>query len=395
MELFYKMIKVIEIILFVWCAAATLYMLVYAIFGLIYHKKNKKKLIHNDVDAPRVAVIIPAYKEDSVIVKTAEAALNQIYPVGKLQVIVVADNLQDITVVKLNRLPIKVIPVSFENSTKSKAINAALNSIPDYFDVVVILDADNIIRPDFIGLIAEAFKQGHKAIQGHRTAKNFNTPTAILDGISEEINNTIFCKGQQYIGMSSRLTGSGMAFDYPLFKELMASINAVGGFDKELELQLILSNAKIHYVPEAEIYDEKVSKSEVLTKQRSRWISSQFHYMKKYLPKGLVELVKHRNVDYFNKSFQLAIPPRVLMILLITIGFGLSMVGNHSTFPLAWIVLLAAYLSVFIIAFPTKFLTLKTLQLVYVLPMAIIKMIFSMPSLFTANKKFIHTPHGV
>ena len=63
----------------------------------------------------------------------------------------------------------------------------------------------------------------------------------------------------------------------------MADIDAVGGFDKELELKLIAADAKIHYVPSAMIYDEKVSNPDVMTKQRSRWISSQFHYMKKFL----------------------------------------------------------------------------------------------------------------
>jgi len=34
---------------------------------------------------------------------------------------------------------------------------------------------------------------------------------ALLDGISEEINNNIFRKGHQTLGLSSALIGSGMA----------------------------------------------------------------------------------------------------------------------------------------------------------------------------------------
>ncbi len=399
MEAIYFIFRSIEILIFVWCALVTLYMFVYATFSLFYKEKNNKKngkmKISNYSDAPRIAVIIPAFKEDSVILKTAESALQQTYPTGKFQIIVVADSLQRSTIWKLNQLPIKLLEVSFENSTKAKAINTALNSISQNFDIAIVLDADNIISSDFLQLMAEAFQQGHSAIQGHRMAKNLNSPYALLDAISEEINNNLFSKGQRYLGMSSRLTGSGMGFEFNLFKDLMSNINAVGGFDKELELQLIKSNVKIYYLDNANILDEKVCKKDVLAKQRTRWIASQFHYLKKYIVSGIIELVLNRNVDYFNKTFQLAIPPRVFMVLLLLIGTSLSLLNPTSDLFINWIVTFAIYLMVFIIAFPRKYLGLKLFSLCFAIPRAMLKIVFATPNLFSANKKFIHTPHEV
>jgi hypothetical protein len=40
--------------------------------------------------------------------------------------------------------------------------------------------------------INAAFEYDFIAVQGHRTAKNTNNSWAILDAISEEINNNIF-----------------------------------------------------------------------------------------------------------------------------------------------------------------------------------------------------------
>jgi cellulose synthase/poly-beta-1,6-N-acetylglucosamine synthase-like glycosyltransferase len=290
-------------------------------------------------------------------------------------------------------LPLNVLEVQFESSTKAKALNAALNYLPENFDMVVVLDSDNIIKSDFLTKMSVAFVQGHRAIQGHRTAKNFNTAYSLLDAVSEEINNHIFCKGQQYLGMSSRLTGSGMGFEYQLFKQLMSEINAVGGFDKELELKLISSDAKIHYVPSAIVYDEKVSKSEVMVKQRSRWISSQFHYMKKYLPSGIVRLFKNQDFDYFNKSIQLAIPPRMFMVLIVFFGAILSLASSNNSILYAWMILFSTYLMAFVIAFPRKFVGKQLFQLVFAIPNAFFKLVSSIPSMFHANKKFIHTPH--
>jgi cellulose synthase/poly-beta-1,6-N-acetylglucosamine synthase-like glycosyltransferase len=392
MEILITITQIIGMALFIWAAVATSYMFIYSVFGLLYTAKSKKNQTLNAV-APRIAVIIPAYKEDSVIVKTVESALKQSYPVGKYQVMVVADSLQRSTLYKLNHLHINVLEVHFENSTKAKALNEAMNHLSENFDMVVVLDSDNIIHPDFLSKMGEAYNQGHRAIQGHRTAKNFNTAYSLLDAISEEINNHIFCKGQQYLGMSSRLTGSGMGFDYQLFKQLMSEINAVGGFDKELELKLIASDAKIHYIPSAIVYDEKVSKSEVMVKQRSRWISSQFHYMKKYMPSGIVRLVKNQDVDYFNKSIQLAIPPRVFMVLIVLTGMGLSLFSKESTMLYAWILLSATYVMAFVIAFPKKFIGKQLFQLAIAVPNAFFQLISSIPSMFHANKKFIHTPH--
>ena len=392
METIQLILKLLSVSILVILSVSTLYMFVYSVLGLFYREKNKRVSANNSV-APRIAVIIPAYKEDSVIIKTAESALRQIYPVGKSQVIVVADRLQTSTIYKLNNLPLKLIEVNFENSTKAKAINTALNTISENFDLVVVLDADNIIGSDFLSKISHAFVQGHQAIQGHRTAKNINTGYSLLDAISEEINNHIFCKGQQYLGMSSRLTGSGMAFEFNLFKSLMSEINSVGGFDKELELKLISSEVKIHYVPSAIVYDEKVNKADALTKQRTRWISSQLFYMKKYLPTGIVQLIKNQNVDYFNKSIQLIIPPRLITVLMIMVGFGLSGLAASQSLINSWIVLSFVYIMVFVIAFPQKFIGRHLLKLLIVIPNIFIRFILSIPSLFSANQKFIHTPH--
>lgn len=392
MEILITITQIISLALFVWAAIATSYMFIYSVFGLLYTERRKKINI-KESQAPRIAVIIPAYKEDSVIVKTAESALRQSYPVGKYQVLVVADSLQRSTLYKLHNLPINVLEVQFESSTKAKALNASLNYLPENFDMVVVLDSDNIIQSDFLTKMSEAFVQDHKAIQGHRTAKNSNNAYSLLDAVSEEINNHIFCKGQQYLGMSSRLTGSGMGFEYQLFKQLMSEINAVGGFDKELELKLISSDAKIHYVPSAIVYDEKVSKSEVMVKQRSRWISSQFHYMKKYLPSGIVRLFKNQDFDYFNKSIQLAIPPRMFMVLIVFFGIILSVASQSNSTMYAWFILLATYIMAFVIAFPRKFVGKQLFQLVIAIPNAFFKLVTSIPSMFHANKKFIHTPH--
>mgnify|MGYP001800493375 FL=1 len=195
-------------------------------------------------------------------------------------------------------------------------------TIGDAFDVALVLDAVNVMEFDFIERINEAFNKGYKVVQGHRMAKNTNTPMAILDAISEEVNNHIFRKGHRVLGFSSALIGSGMAFDYHFFKSTMAEVNAVGGFDKELELKLLRDRNQIEYLHDALVLDEKVQKSEVFANQRKRWLSAQFVYFRRFAISGLRELVFRGNVDFADKVYQMVSPPRILLLGIVAMITG-------------------------------------------------------------------------
>jgi 1,2-diacylglycerol 3-beta-glucosyltransferase len=239
------------------------YALIFSIAGLWTQKQVIVDAQNLQSPFKRMAILLPAYKEDAVIVDSARRALTQAYPQQSYEVIVIADSLQPDTLLQLYALPVRVIEVSFDVSTKAKALNVALEQLHG-FDVAVILDADNVMAPRFLHLINIAFNQGWRAVQGHRMAKNKNTSIAILDALSEEIQNHILRKGHRSLGLSSALIGSGMAFDFELFRTLMQQIHTTGGFDKELEMRLLKQRIKINYLEKAICYDEKVQNLGVL-----------------------------------------------------------------------------------------------------------------------------------
>ena len=276
-------IQFIEYAFIAYFGFASIYIFVFSLAGLFYKKRKD-----NDSGKTRkFAILIPGYQEDEVIFEVAKSALQQKHPLNLFDVVVIADSFKQKTINALKTLPIKLIEVSFEKSTKSKALNRAMETIGNDYDIALILDADNIMEPNFVAKINEAFNKGYLVVQGHRVAKNLNTSFAILDAISEEINNHIFRKGHRALGLSSGLIGSGMAFDYLFFKRTMSNIKAVGGFDKELELTLLRDGNTIEYLNDAFVLDEKIQKSEDFGNQRKRWISTQVVYFKKYFLSGL------------------------------------------------------------------------------------------------------------
>ena len=109
-----------------------------------------------------------------------------------------------------------------------------------------------------------------------------DTPFAILDASSEAINNHIFRKGLNGLGLSCAVIGSGMAFRFNILKRILKGISATGGFDKVLQLQLVSENEFILFLDSAVVFDEKIDNSKGFYQQRKRWVSSQFVYLKKY-----------------------------------------------------------------------------------------------------------------
>ncbi len=400
MEYLIIIIRFIELILYIYLAIAALYIFIFSVAG-----KFKRASYNSNLNKYRkIAVLIPAYKEDNVIVDVAQQALKQSYPQKLYDLIIIADSLKQDTLNKLRKLPISLIEVSFKKSTKSKALNKAMDKIGDNYDIALVLDADNIMEYDFIRKINNAFNNAHKVVQGHRIAKNLNTSFAVLDAISEEINNHIFRKGHRMLGLSSALIGSGMAFNYTLFKKMMKKVNAVGGFDKELELNLLKNSIKIEYLEDALVYDEKVSKPQTFSNQRKRWLSAQFIYFKKYFFSGIYHLITKRNIDFFDKVYQMILPPRILLlgslIIITSINILISIfypkIGSVFLYfsPLNWITLLILTIVAFLLAIPSTYYNLKTLKAVFTLPKAFFIMFLVLFKLKNANKKFIHTIHN-
>lgn len=384
-----ELLNLILLLIFIACVPTVAYFMFFSISGHFY----KVKTYSNNGTFKKIAVLMPAYKEDAVILQTAKQALFQTYPSHRYDVIVIADSLQPDTIEELKKLPLNLIQVKFDVSTKAKALNEAFRQIQTPYDIAVILDADNVMHPDFLDKINKASVSGCYAIQGHRSAKNRNTKFAVLDAISEEVNNHIMRKGQVAVGLSSAVIGSGMAFSFLYLKQVMSEIDAVGGFDKELEMTLIDDNHRIEYLDDAIVLDEKVQKPEVFANQRTRWVAAQIVYLKKYWLKGLLNLLVGR-IDYANKVMHYALVPKVILLGVITMMAALNaVVPSIGPGAMLWIILGVVYLSSYAIAIPSNYWNKELLISVFTLPRTVFIMFIALFRIKNANKRFIHTPH--
>jgi 1,2-diacylglycerol 3-beta-glucosyltransferase len=379
----------------------TLHYLFYAVLGRLGRADDVAPTLHPFGGFRRIAVLVPAYKEDAVILDSVRANLKQNYPTDRYQLIVIADQFQPHTLDALAKLaetnPVRVLPVSFAVSTVTKAINAALATIsPDEFDIVMVSDADNHLAPDFLSRINAAFAAGWRAVQGHRVAKQANnseTRVAVLDAVSEEINNHITRRGYRVAGLSATIIGSGMAVETGLMQEAMSNLTTIGGFDKELAMKLAIDGHKIGYLEKAFVYDEKVAKRAVFENQRTRWIAAQYQFVADYFRPGMQNLLAGKWLSGIKLVQEMAVPKVLLLGILLLTTLVCAFVGYVPTLLLAISLLLLLCLSM-ALSIPTYLwqrLSLRDVVMVFALMVSFGKALLSMRKAF---KSFMHTPHN-
>ena len=384
-------IHIFEIILWFIIAGSVAYVVFFAIISLFYEKEDRIA-IHAAALSDhlnRFLILYPAYKEDKVIFNAVKQFLQQDYPKELYTVIVISDHMQPETNEQLSKLPITLLQPTFEKSSKAKAMQFAIDNVKDDFDNVIILDADNVVRPEFLSQL-NVLCSVYDAIQCHRCAKNANNDVAVLDGASEEINNTIFRKAHNRLGLSSALIGSGMCFKYDLFKENVFKLNTAGE-DREMEALLLNQGVFIKYAPDIHVFDEKVSNQDNFQRQRMRWMTAQVQSLLSQLPL-VPNAIIHGNINFVDKAIQQALIPRSILIVLLG-GISVLMTLLIPEWCEKWWFLLGLLSISLFIALPSQ-LRIRSFAKVFAIPGLVLRMFKNILHIDHKNTDFIHTEHN-
>lgn len=378
-------LKTINWIFLVILGFPALYMFYYALCSKFFTQKNAVK----GKRMRRFAVLIPAYKSDTCIMSTALAAKNQYYPINKFRVVVIADSMKPDTVETLRSHGIEVVEVSFEQSSKAKSLQAGMDFLgADAADIVTILDADNIVNEDYLASLDDCFENGAQAVQSHRTAKNTDTPVAIIDAAAEEINNSIFRKGHCATGLNSALIGSGMAFPYTWFGSKVKNFKTTGE-DKEIELALLIDGVSVSYADNILVLDEKTRTEDNYARQHRRWIGSQYNLFGGAIKDLSAAKMK---LGYFDKLLQWIMPPRMIIMGVLPAMAIISSIFNFSNSMFWWGAVILLVLSM-LLGIPGSMLNAGLLKALTKVPVLAFSSIASIFHLKGTKDNFIHTDH--
>ncbi|MEO1627687.1 MAG: glycosyltransferase [Bacteroidota bacterium] len=284
---------------------------------------------------------------------------------------------------------------------KAKSIIHAIENFRRPHEYCVVFDADNLAHPDFLKEINVYVNNGHRTIQGQRTAKNLDTVYACADSTGEFFKNYVERYAPYLIGTSSVISGSGMAVETELYKAYLNSPEIQQGKekwkkmlqeDKILQNFLLLQNERITYAWNAIVYDEKVTTAEQVETQRSRWLFSYFQNLPNssgILLRGIGGL--SWNQFYFG-LITLSPPLFILLgssLLLAVVAFfvqpwlSLALVGGVGIFGLT--ILWSLYLSK---------VPRKIWEALWGLPLFAWNQFTALTKMGNPNKNFKHTEHN-
>jgi peptidoglycan/xylan/chitin deacetylase (PgdA/CDA1 family)/GT2 family glycosyltransferase len=224
-------------------------------------------------------VVIPAHNEERVIAKTL-AALELARGPG-VEVIVVDDGSRDATAEIAGSFPVRVIRQP--RGGKAAALNTGI--VAARGEVIVVLDADTVLDPDFLDAVGPHFADSAVgAVAGNVKVGNRRSLLARMQALEYIVSLDLDRRTQDVLGVVAVVPGAAGAFR-------RAALIDVGGYpsetlveDADLTIALLRGRWRIHYEPAAVAWTEAPETVRDVLRQRRRWAYGNVEVLAKHAP---------------------------------------------------------------------------------------------------------------
>ena len=249
----------------------------------------KKPKAHREPKPHRFAVLIAARNERSVIGELIDSINVQDYPAHLINIFVIADNCTDDTaLIAQEHGAVVYTRRDSLHVGKGYALNFLLEQIArDYpagfFDAFLVLDADNVIAPNYITEMNKTFSDGYGIITSYRNSKNYGD-NWISAGYA-----LWFLREARYLNNARMLLGSSCAVSGTGFLFSREILERCGGWnffllteDIEFSIDNVVRGEKIGYCGTAVLYDEQPTSFRQSWRQRLRWSRGYLQVFSRY-----------------------------------------------------------------------------------------------------------------
>ncbi|MEO7714343.1 MAG: glycosyltransferase [Gemmatimonadaceae bacterium] len=284
-----------------------------------YRPRAADKLGHNEGGAPtalpRVSVIIPAYNEEKVVVKTVTSVLEQDYA-GELEIVVVDDGSPDATYQVANdafgnhpRITVLTKP----NGGKASALNEGVRWARG--DIVIGLDADTVFLPDTVTrLVAPMTDPRVGAVAGNAKVGNRVNLVTRWQAVEYVTSQNLDRRAFALLDCITVVPGAVGAWRRDLVRQAGGFSHDTLAEDQDLTLAIRRLGYRVAYADAAVAYTEAPDTLRGLAKQRFRWSFGTLQCMWKHRdallrPRyGTLGMVAMPNVWIFQLGFAAVSP---------------------------------------------------------------------------------------
>ena len=323
---------------FIWACsllmtAYTAYFFLTALFSL-----KKPRAYPRREPKARFAVLIAARNEEAVIGGLVESLLRQNYPRELYDVIVVPNNCTDHTALAAARAGASVLDCTVPTSTKGEVLDFALGRLfrrEKEYDAVCVFDADNLVHPDFLQRMNDAWQAGARVAQGYRDSKN--PADSLISGcysIYYWMVNRFYSQARFNLGLGAIINGSGFMVSAKMLRRQGGWKTATITEDIEFSALCALRGERIWWVPEAVTFDEQPLTFAQSWKQRKRWSTGMIQCMERYALPLLARSARGSRLSFDSLMFFLLPVIQVLGLLAMGGSFLFDLLGvSYGLFP--------------------------------------------------------------
>ena len=237
--------------------------------------KRKKFTCRNENH--RIAVLIAARNEENVIGQLLDSIHAQKnYPMDHVDIYVGADNCTDDTA----RVARERGAIVFERHDtvhvgKGYVLNEMLKRIKrpgrKHYDAYLVLDADNILDPNFISEIEKVYSSGFEIVTCYRNSKNFGSSWISAANATWYLREARFLNNARNICKTScAVSGSGYLISASVIEGMHGWQFHTLTEDIQFTTFCAIHGIRIGYAP-AEFFDEQPVTFKASWKQRMRW----------------------------------------------------------------------------------------------------------------------------
>ena len=280
---------------------------------------------------PRYVVLIPAHNEAQIIGETVRQALRQLAADARL--LVVADNCVDDTARLAREAGAEVIE-RHDPTLRAKGYALAhgiahLRHRPP--QAVIVMDADCRAEDGAFDVLARHTVATMRPVQSvFRMLPPAGAGRRLgMAAFAWAVRNHLRPAGLARLSLPCQLTGSGMAFAWPLLHRVdFATGNLVE--DLHLGLQFARNGTAPTFQQAAIVTSQFAESREGQDSQRRRWEHGQLELIARHAPPLLWESLRRRNFALFVLVCDLCVPPLALLAI------GIACYGIVGAALLAW-----------------------------------------------------------
>lgn len=277
-----------------------LYGLYFGAIGVFGMLKRKKRPI-TAAPQKRIAALIAARNEESVISYLVESLKKQDYPEDLFDVYVIPNNCTDDTEGAARRAGAKIIPCNVPVKSKGEVLNVAFRYLQDAgYDAYCIFDADNLVDRNYMKVVNQTLLDGYEIAQGYRDSKNPDSSwVAGCVSMFYWMMSRFYNCTRNALGMSAALNGTGFMLSADLIRRQGFSTVSLTE-DLEYTAQCAINNVKIGWMDDAIIYDEQPIRMIDSYNQRRRWSAGTVQCLKHYGKTLLKRALHDHSLDCFD-----------------------------------------------------------------------------------------------